>query len=277
MGKRKITAHLAEELGTIPETLYEMTGKKDGQFIDEEKLKELFAHYSHDEAEVRRDPIQDFQTWWVDHVKFVGKFRRLRRYRKRVLSRGQMVPIMLVKYRTPTGHERLMQEKTVATRMKVGLLPYYLLGKDLEEAGINLISEFPKAPTLETTCFVCDEPLFRRQGDLYSHLRDVLEAVLTGKVEPARVNFKRQHQECWQATKIRERIEGAEAEVIAELRMSGGKRNPVAEAQALAAEKIRLQKRVDGFLAHLRRIKVVPASRIQLFEQQFAAALEGIK
>jgi hypothetical protein len=189
------------------------------------------------EASTEIHPAHAAYRAWEDTVEFLHRgFKELHTWRAHELKPGTKrgEHDTMVEYRTPDGGKRAMRLSQIEDRQKRERgkgLGYYLLSKDREKQGVELVSDFPGAPTLETRCAITGLPLFRNESELYSYLRDVLEAILTDKVEPESVVWQARH---WQAWKFENdwvpKYQSAVREVKGQLRLNNASMEQRTEA-----------------------------------------------
>lgn len=106
----------------------------------------------------------------------------------------------MIKYRCPTGDERVLKLSYIESRQarEGGRgLGYNILPKDKEKEGVELIADLPGAPTMDAKCSISGLPLFGKETVLYAYFRDVLEAILMGKMEPEGVHWRERLWEAW--------------------------------------------------------------------------------
>lgn len=142
------------------------------------------------------DPVVAFTEWQDEKIVTVEKSEWFKVAWKKTIENGTE----LRKYVTPIGLYRVMSTREFEQREKQGKPGFYLLPKDLEVEGIELVAQLPGAPNMETACTVCGWALFERPGQLKGHLRDVLENLVSGKSTVKTVRFRSRHRLCWQFT-----------------------------------------------------------------------------
>lgn len=205
------------------------------------------------------DPVAAYQAWEDEHIVLIPKGHWFVVEWRKPLDAGNE----LMTYVTPTGAKRTMSRVELERREKQGKPGYYLLDKDLEAEGVKKVAALQGAPTVETPCSSCNTSLFASDKGVYAHLRDVLELLVMGKLEPDAVTFRRRHRLCWQFERdILNPFIGERDKTRSTLRMSGASNED--EATAVKALVESAQGMAQAWLAERRH---EPEQALALFNK----------